>query len=79
VRCIIIVMRSILILLCAISVAEIKSAQCRVGCAYEGYETGGYNEKRKACQCVDYIDHDILIVKKISQSFKSSGHSSEDW
>ena len=44
-----------------LSIFLILTAECKVACIYEGYNTGFYLEKSKACACVNLLDHDALM------------------
>lgn len=54
-----------LIVLCVVSL-QLKSAECRVACLYEGYANGEFDKGN--CKCFDLYDPKDLIAKKYQQS-----------
>lgn len=54
------------ILILALTAAEIKSIECRVGCVYEGYDGGTYDAKKDTCACIGYVDLEFITNKKFT-------------
>lgn len=53
-----------ILLFCAMTVLQVKMVECRVGCVFEGYDGGSYDEKRKICLCNDYLDYEAIVGAK---------------
>ena len=71
-------MNVIIIVLFSSVIIQTKTIECRIGCIYNGYDFGFYREKTSQCACVDFLDHDIITMKKYQHSYEKFDNAFSD-